>query len=118
MSAKPLILASALLAMAQAQAADELSCQTTLGRPLVVDSTWREGVLPDPRTIQLEAGAFEAQLGEQATASMTGGVLLRRDDKLAGADSARFDPDRVNSVMGIRTAPQISEKANRPNTKI
>lgn len=80
--------------MAQAQGADELSCQTTLGRPLVVDSAWREGVLPNPRTIQLEAGAFEAQLGEQPTASMTGGVLLRRDDKLAGAESARFDPEQ------------------------
>ncbi len=32
-------------------------------------------------------------MGEKPTASMTGGVLLRRGDKLAGADSAIFDPD-------------------------
>ena len=94
LSAKPLILACTLLAATQAYGADELSCQTSIGRPLDVDSTWREGVLPNPLTIQLETGAFEAQLGENPTASMTGGVLLRRDDKLAGADSARFDPEQ------------------------
>jgi LPS-assembly protein len=36
---------------------------------------------------------MEAHMGEKPTASMTGGVLLRRGDKLAGADSAIFDPD-------------------------
>ncbi len=41
----------------------------------------------------LEAGKVEAQFGALPTASMTGGVLLRRDDKLAGADNARYDPN-------------------------
>ncbi len=36
---------------------------------------------------------MEAQLGEYPTASMSGGVLLRRDDKLAGANSARYVPE-------------------------
>ncbi len=48
--------------------------------------------LANPETIQLEAGSFEARLGALPTAIMTGGVLLRRDDKLAGAETARFDP--------------------------
>ncbi len=94
LSAKSLILACTLLAVTQAQAADELVCETSIGRPLDVNSSWREGVLPNPLTIQLETGAIDAQLGDEPTASMTGGVLLRRDDKLAGADSARFDPEQ------------------------
>ncbi len=50
--------------------------------------------LANPGTIQLEAGSVEAQIGPLPTATMSGGVLLRRDDKLAGADSARYDPLR------------------------
>ena len=92
-SAKLLIPACLLLTATFAQAADELSCQTSLGRPIAVDSPLREIVLDNPETIQLEAGAIEAQLGENAAASMTGGVLLRRDDKIAGAETARFDPE-------------------------
>ena len=48
--------------------------------------------LANPDTIQLETGHFEATFGVLPTAVMTGGVLLRRDDKLVGADSARYDP--------------------------
>ena len=46
----------------------------------------------NPDAIVFEVGGFEAQLGDNPTASMTGGVLLRRGDRLAGADRARFDP--------------------------
>ncbi len=94
MFAKSLIPACLLLATTCAQADEALSCQTSLGRPLAVDSPLREVVLENPETIQLEAGAFEAQLGDPASASMTGGVLLRRDDKIVGADTARFDPEQ------------------------
>ena len=51
-------------------------------------------VLDNPDIIQLEAGQFEAQLSDNPSASMTGGVLLRRGDKLAGAESARYDPEQ------------------------
>ena len=94
LSAKPLILACALLAATCTHADDELSCQTSLGRPLAIDSPLRDVVLDNPETIQLEAGAMEAQMGDQPTVSLTGGVLLRRDDKIAGADSARYDPEQ------------------------
>ena len=83
-----------LLTAACSQAADNLSCETTLGRAVAVDSPLNEIVLDNPETIQFEAGAFEAQLGENPKASMTGGVLLRRDDKIAGADSARLDAEK------------------------
>ncbi len=92
MSAKPLVLACSLLAATAALAEEDLSCQTTLGRPLAIDSPLRDVVLDNPNTIQLEAGRFEAQMGDEPTAIMSGGVLLRRDDKIAGADTARFDP--------------------------
>ncbi len=93
MSAKPLILACSLLAVTHAYGEGELSCGVSLGRPMAVDSPLRDIVLDDPETIQLEAGRFEAQMGDNPAASMSGGVLLRRDDKIAGADSARYDPE-------------------------
>ena len=60
--------------------------------PLDSDPFLRLKPLADPNTIQLEAGRFEAQMGALPTASMSGGVMLRREDKLVGADSARYDP--------------------------
>ena len=47
----------------------------------------------DDDTVELLAGRFDATLGPAPTASASGGVLLKRGDKLAGADSIRFDPD-------------------------
>ncbi len=41
----------------------------------------------------LEAGRFEARLGEPPTAELSGGVMLRHADKLAGADTARFEAE-------------------------
>jgi LPS-assembly protein len=75
-------------------AAEELSCETSIGRAVAVDSPLNDIVLDNPETIQFEAGAFEAQLGEYPRANLTGGVLLRRDDKIVGADSARFDAEQ------------------------
>ncbi len=94
MSAKSTLLACSLLAVTCAHGADELSCDTAIGRPLAVDSPLRTIVLDNPETIQLEAGRFEADVGDKPSAVMSGGVLLRRDDKIAGADVARFDPDQ------------------------
>ena len=91
MSLKPLIISCSLLAATAAHGNEDPACRTTLGRELSVDSPLREIVSDNPETIQLEAGTIEAQMGDEPTASMTGGVILRRDDKYAGADSARFD---------------------------
>jgi LPS-assembly protein len=81
-----------LLAAVNAVAAEPQSCQTSLDRILSAESSGPLVPLSNPETIQLEAGSFEAQLGALPTAVMTGGVLLRRDDKLAGAETARYDP--------------------------
>ncbi len=42
-------------------------------------------------SLELETGRVEAQFGLRPYAAMSGGVVLRYDDKLAGADAARFD---------------------------
>lgn len=47
----------------------------------------------DDDAIILEAGSVEAMVGEDPSARLDGGVLLRRGDRLAGADSARYNPE-------------------------
>ena len=44
-------------------------------RELAVDSPLREIVVDNPKTIQLEVGTLEAQLGDKPTAEMSGGIL-------------------------------------------
>ncbi len=94
MSAKPLIFACCLLSVIDAHGADPLACSTSLGEPLSTDSTLSAVPLDNPETIVFEAGEFEAQIGTEPRARMSGGVLLRQDDKLAGAETARYDPDQ------------------------
>ena len=43
--------------------------------------------------LQFEAGEIDAQLGPAPRVDMSGGVLIRRGERLAGADSAKYDPD-------------------------
>ena len=40
------------------------------------------------------AGEFEATFGPRPTAVVDDGIVLRRGNKVAGADTARYDPDR------------------------
>ena len=82
-----------MLGVPIAHAAEPLACQNTLGTQLTERAQPSLAQLADEQTVELTAGAFEAQLSDKPTATMTGGVLLRRGNKLAGADSARFDPD-------------------------
>ena len=78
--------------MPAAYAADPLVCENEL-RTRLAENAPEALPLDDPATLQLEAGRVEARLGEQPSASLSGGILLRRADKLAGAESARYDPD-------------------------
>ncbi len=76
-----------------------------------------EGALFDPdadtddQSITLEAGSIEAILGDQPKASMSGGVMLRRGLRLAGADSAIYDPETlsVNLTGDVRYRDPASE---------
>jgi LPS-assembly protein len=86
-----LALAVALLAMPNAHSAEPDSCYAPVER--VADDWPEPGIDPDnPDAIVFEVGRLEAQFGDDPTASMTGGVLLRQGNRLTGADSARYDP--------------------------
>ena len=93
-----LITSICLLGLTAAQAADPLACENTLGTRLLEDAP-RAVPLDDPNAVQLEVGRFEARLGEPPTAAMSGGIVLRRADKLAGADSARYDPQTLSLYL-------------------
>jgi LPS-assembly protein len=93
-----LITSICLLGLPAAHAADPLACENALDTRLSADSP-KAVPLDDPNALQLEAGRVEAQLGEVPTASLSGGILLRRADKLAGADSARYDPETLSLYL-------------------
>ena len=98
MYSRYLITSICLLGLPAAQAADPLACENTLGIRLSEDAP-RAVPLDDPDAIELEAGRVEARLGESPTASLSGGIVLRRADKLAGADSARYDPETLSLYL-------------------
>ena len=88
MFSRYLITSVCLFGLSVAHAADPLVCENTLDVRLSDDAP-RAVPLDDPNAIQLEAGRMEAQLGEHPTASLSGGIVLRRGDKLAGAGETR-----------------------------
>jgi LPS-assembly protein len=94
LSAKLPIFAFCILAASGAHGADPRACRTSLGEPLEDEPAISGLVSDNPDTIVFEAGRLEAQVGDQPMARMSGGVLLRQDDKLAGAQSARYEPQQ------------------------
>ncbi len=87
-------------AMAQGRGA----CETPSARELMTDSLLEQYGAGEEDVIELQAGEFEAALGELTTASMSGGVVLRRGNRLAGADTASYDPARraLDLTGGVR----------------
>ncbi len=94
MSLKSVTTACLLLAVTNAYGAEPLACKTSLAEPQASNSLLATGLLDDPTIIQLETGRLEAQLANVPSAIMTGGVVLRRGNKAARAESARFDPEQ------------------------
>ena len=86
-----LIIAGALLVSPYAHAAEPDSCYAPV-QPVDVDNALTAIDLTNPETVVFEVGELDAQLGVAPRASMTGGVLLRQGDKLAGADTAEYEP--------------------------
>ena len=86
-----LITSICVIGLSVAHADDPLVCENTLGIGLSEDAP-DAMFLDNPDAVQLEAGRVEARLGDEPSAALSGGILLRRADKLAGADSARYDP--------------------------
>ena len=52
-------------------------------------SQWEEST---PGAVTFEAGKIELNVGTERSASLSGGVLIRRGNRLAGADSAEYNP--------------------------
>jgi LPS-assembly protein len=82
-----------LLAVPTVFAQQDLVCEAPS-----VGSLSEAGELPafsdaDSETVHFEAGSFEAQLVPEPRAHMSGGVLVRRGDRFAGADRADYNPE-------------------------
>ncbi len=74
------------------RAQDRAACESPSARELATGSLLEQYGVGDPDVVELQAGAIEAALGDNPTASMSGGVLLRRGNRLAGAETASYDP--------------------------
>ena len=67
-------------------------CAVPETRQLDNESLQTEFGSGDPNVIELLVGEIDASFGDLPQASMSGGVLVRRGDKLVGADQARYIP--------------------------
>ena len=87
-----------------AKAQERVACESPSARELARGSLLEQFGVGDPDVIELQAGEFEAALGDNPTASMSGGVVLRRGDRLAGAETASYDPElrALNLTGGVR----------------
>ena len=114
MSFKHLIIASCLFAL-PVQAEEPLACQNDLA--IRIAERIAEDPQPDnPDTIQLEAGRLDAQLGDAPSASLSGGILLRRGERLAGADSADFEGQSRSMFLEGNVRYQDSSNQIRSDT--
>ena len=94
----------AALAMTAASAQERVACESQSARELQRGTLLEQFGVGDPDVIELQAGEIEASFGDNPTASMSGGVVLRRGDRLAGAESASYDPAlrALNLTGGVR----------------
>ena len=83
---------SLLLAFSPAEAQQRLQCASPPAAKIADESLLAEFGAGDPDAIEFLTGELEANFGENPTASMSGGVILRRGDRLAGAENAAYDP--------------------------
>ena len=113
MTSRYLITACALFAVPYAHGEEPLACDTSLGGPAVGEMQVNEE-LQDDRTIEFEAGRVEAQLGTEPSARLSDGVLVRSGSKLAGADTARYEPAGQALVLegNVRYADAGTEVAS------
>ncbi|MDH4109197.1 MAG: LPS assembly protein LptD [Gammaproteobacteria bacterium] len=85
-----------LLAVAAASGQDRPFCQAGLDTGLSTEAFFADWQDDPTGTITFEAGSVEADIGESPRVVMSGGVLVKRGDRLAGADSANYDPDTMS----------------------
>ncbi len=83
-----------VLAFAPADA-QEYQCEAANAGDVVNKSLFGDLESDQREAIQFEAGHIEVQVGDSPTTRMTGGVLVRQGDRLAGAESASYNPDTL-----------------------
>jgi len=83
------------LACTPAYSQQEYQCEAASAADIVDKSLFSDLGNDQSEAIQFEAGQIDAQLGDKPTAEMSGGVLVKQGDRLAGADSARYDPETM-----------------------
>jgi LPS-assembly protein len=101
LSTKSTLLTGLFALLAASSVAAQDRCAVTQPPAVADESLLSQFGAGDPDVIEFLTGELQATLGEQPTASFSGGVLLRRGDRLAGADNARYDPlTRALLLMG------------------
>lgn len=53
----------------------------------------------DPETIEFEVGGIDASLGGNPRASMSGGIVVRQGQRVAGADAASYVPETQSLLL-------------------
>ncbi|MDH5321657.1 MAG: LPS assembly protein LptD, partial [Gammaproteobacteria bacterium] len=93
-----LIIAGALLALPNVRADEFDACRTSLD-PMPMDALLGATPVGNDDAIEFQVGELEAQFGTDPSARMTGGVLLRKGTRMAGADEARYDPGKRSLLL-------------------
>jgi LPS-assembly protein len=111
--AKFLIIAGALLVLPHARAAEPTSCSTALER--IPEESQPAAPDTDSGKITLYVGGIEGQLGDKPKASITGGIYVRQGNKLAGAESAHYDPENKTLFLegGVKYEDPDTQVASR-----
>jgi LPS-assembly protein len=92
-----------LLALPPAWGQQSLICEVPANGELAEEAA-AAGLDSASETFEFEAGNLKAGFGDDPTMTMTGGVLARRGNRLAGADSAIYNPDARSLLLngGVR----------------
>ncbi|MFQ5546680.1 MAG: LPS-assembly protein LptD [Woeseia sp.] len=97
MTGIPVALAGLLAALVSgvAYSQQDLQCDAADAGELLDRSLFDDIDAGDSNGMLFEAGEMQAKLGDRPSASMTGGVLVKQGERLAGADTASYDPDTL-----------------------
>ena len=96
--------------MGPASAQEDLACRTAAVNDFSDDLFFAP--VDDDAAITFEAGSIDAVLGPPPRATLGGGVLVRRGQRLAGADTAIYDPDSTSLSL------EGNVRFRDPNTNI
>lgn len=108
----PIACLCSLLIYSPAHSQQESQCVVANIGDIVNKSLFNETAASDSKIIQFETGQIEAQLGENPSATMSGGVLLQQGERFAEAESARYDSE----TLALRLEGGVQYKD--PNTQI